>query len=195
MFDFEFIRDNWLFITLGTGVTLEITLSSFFLAVPIGIMLAKARRSAFLLLRVLSSCYVFLVDGIPLLLQIFFIFLALPQLGIFLPGIWSAVFVLAVYYSARLSAIFYERSVAVGGIQEGIRPALVPILGKELTATIKDTTLIATTGFIHDVFWRATRAGRAEFHMLEALTVAALVYLILNTTITLGLGAIGHNQA
>jgi ABC-type amino acid transport system permease subunit len=42
------------------------------------------------------------------------------------------------------------------------------------------------TGFIHDVLWRATRVGRAEFKNLEALTIAVIIYLMLITIISLG---------
>jgi polar amino acid transport system permease protein len=128
------------------------------------------------------------LDGIPLLLQIFFIFLALPQLGIVLPGFWSAVLVLSLYYSARLSELFSARLVSLENIREGAWRALIPGIGSEFVAMIKDSTLISTTGFIYDVYWRARRVGRAEFHNLEALAIAAVIYLVLNTLISLGLG-------
>lgn len=189
MFDFEFIRDNWLFITMGLGMTLGVTLSSFLLATPLAIIVAKGRRSAFLPINALSTFYVWLLDGIPLLLQIFFIFLALPQLGIFLPGFWAAVFVLTVYYSAHMSNIFNEHFASSGNVLSPAREALIPAIANAFIAMIKDSTLIATTGFIHDIFWRATKVGRAEFKTLEALTVAAAIYLILNTLIAFSLGA------
>jgi polar amino acid transport system permease protein len=186
MLDFEFIRDNWLFITLGIGETLGIVIVSFLLTIPIGAMVARGRRSTFLPIQAVSTCYVWLLDGIPLLLQIFFIFLALPQLGIFLPGFWAAVLVITVNYGSRMSEVFYPRF-GITGIRQGeTRFYLIPQVANEFTSMIKDSTLISVTGFIHDVLWRATRVGRAEFKNLEALLIAAIIYLILITIISLG---------
>jgi polar amino acid transport system permease protein len=184
MFNFEFIRDNWLFVATGIGETLGVVIFSFLLAVPIAMTVAKGCCSTFLPINALSRFYVWLIDGIPLLLQIFFIFLALPQLRIFLPGFWAAVLVLAVNYGSRLSKIFYERF--TGKSQGEIWTSLLPPLTNELANMIKDSTLISVTGFLHDVMWRTTKVGRTEFHMLEAFTIAAIIYLILFTIVSLG---------
>ena len=187
MLDFEFIGDNWLFIATGIGATLGLAILSFLLSVPIAIMVAKGRRSTFLPIYALTTFYVWLIDGIPLLLQIFFIFLALPQLGIFLPGLLGAgVLAMTINYGSRMSTIFYERFAAMEKSQSEPRLSLIRPLANELTSMIKDTTLISVTGFIHDVMWRATRVGRAEFKNLEALIIAAIIYLILITIVTLG---------
>jgi polar amino acid transport system permease protein len=188
MFDFEFIRNNWLFIAAGTGATLGITISSLLLAIPIAVLVANARRSPFRPFRALATFFIWLVDGIPLLIQIPFYFLALPQLGILLPGLWAAIVVLVVYYSPRLSALFSARPVSLETIREGGWRTFLPGVGREFVSMIKDSTLLSMTGFLHDIYWRSRRVGRAEFHNLEALVVAAVLYLILNTVISLTLG-------
>lgn len=187
MFDFQFIRDNWLFIATGIGATLGIAIFSFLLATPLAMIVARGRRSTLLPINALSTFYVWLIDGIPLLLQIFFIFLALPQLGIFLPGLLGAgVLAMSVNYGSRMSKIFYERFAATGKSQSETRLSLIPPLSNEFASMIKDSTLISVTGFIHDVMWRAIRVGRAEFKNLEALIIAAIIYLILFAIISLG---------
>jgi len=190
MLDFEFIRDNWLFIATGIGATLGIAIPSLLLAAPIAVMVAKGRRSTLLPIKALSTFYVWLIDGIPLLLQIFFIFLALPQLGIYLPGFWSAVLVIAINHSPRMSEVLYPRFAATGGSQDEPRLSLIAPFANEFASMIRDTTLISVTGFIHDVLWRATKVGRAEFKNLEAMVVAAIIYLILITIVSLGVKAI-----
>jgi len=69
---------------------------------------------------------------------------------------------------------------------KGTRFSLIPQVASELTSMLKDSTLISVTGFIHDVLWRATRVGRAEFKNLDAPLIAAIIYLILITIISLG---------
>jgi polar amino acid transport system permease protein len=184
--DFEFIRDNWLFIAMGIGETLGIVIVSFLLAVPIGVMVARGRRSSFQPINALSTFYVWLIDGIPLLLLIFFIPLALPQLRIFLAGFWAAVLIIAVHYGSRMSKIFYERFALTGKSQGETRLSLIPPFANEFTSMIKDSTLISVTGVTHDVLWRATRVGRAEFKNFEALLIADIIYLILITIVSLG---------
>ena len=49
---------------------------------------------------------------------------------------------------------------------------------------IKDTTLVTATGFIHDVYWRAQQIGRPAFKNLEALLIATIIYLLVNTLIS-----------
>jgi len=187
MFDFEFIRDNWFFIATGIGEALGIAIFSFLLAPPIAMMVARGCRSTLFPIKALSTFYVWLIDGIPLLLQIFFVFLALPQLGIFLPGFGAAVLVMALNYSSRMSKIFYERfAAAAGKSQNETRLSLIAPLTSEFTSMIKDSTLISVTGFIHDVLWRATRVGRADFKNLEAFIIAAIIYLTLITIVSLG---------
>ena len=190
MLDFEFIRDNWFFIATGTGATLGIAIFSFLLATPIAMMVAKGRRSTLLPIRALSTFYVWLIDGIPLLLQIFFVFLALPQLGIYLPGFWAAVLVIAIDYGSRMSEVFYPRFAAAEQGQGKPWLSLTAPIAREFTGMIKDSTLISVTGFIHDVMWRAAKVGRAEFKNLEALTMAAVIYLILIAMISLGVKGI-----
>lgn len=183
MLDFEFIRNNWLYIAMGLGATLGITLVALFIAIPLAVLIARGRRSPFLPFNALSTVYVYLADGVPLLLQIFFVFLALPQLGIILNGVWAAIFVLTVYYSARLSDVSYAHEPSWDNVR-----ALVPKIAGEYVGMIKDTTLVTATGFIHDVYWRAQQVGRAEFKNLEALVIAALIYLVVNTLISLSFG-------
>jgi polar amino acid transport system permease protein len=52
----------------------------------------------------------------------------------------------------------------------------IPPTGNEFIAMTKDTALVSATGFVHEVMWRATKVGRAQFHNLEALIMAAMFY-------------------
>ena len=101
-------------------------------------MVARGRRSTVALLSTVSVFYVWLMDGIPLLLLIYFIFLALPQLGVFLPGLFGAgVTAMTVYYGARMSRIFYERLAVSEKSQGETRLSLLPILANEFASMIK----------------------------------------------------------
>ena len=91
---------------------------------------------------------------------------------------------MTVYYSARLSDVFYTHVASLKNIRDANLRLLIPKIANEYVMMIKDTTLVTGTGFIHDVYWRAQQVGRLQFKNLEALLVAAVIYLIVNTLIS-----------
>jgi polar amino acid transport system permease protein len=56
---------------------------------------------------------------------------------------------------------------------------VIPPVGNEFIAMLKDTALISVTGFVWEILWRAQKVGRANFRSLEALLVAAVFYWII----------------
>jgi polar amino acid transport system permease protein len=193
--DGEFIRDNLTFIAGGAGQTIFICVLSICLATFLALMAALGRLSKFPPIVALSSFYVSLIRGTPLYLQVFFFFLALPQLGIILPGLWAGVIALGLNYGAYMSEIFRAGLSSVGKGQREAAMALgmtsgqmmlpqalrfaIPPTGNEFIAMLKDSALVSATGFVHELMWRATKVGRAQFNNLEALIIAAIFYWIM----------------
>lgn len=202
--DGEFIRANMLFIAGGIGETIKISILSIFLAMFLALMAALGRLSKFPPVFALSTFYVSLIRGTPLYLQIFFFFLALPQLGIILPGLWAGVLALGLNYGAYMSEIFRAGLASVGKGQREAATALgmtpsqtmrrivlpqalrfaIPPTGNEFIAMTKDSALVAATGFVHELMWRAVKVGRAQFHSLEALIMAAIFYWMMTLVLT-----------
>jgi len=194
--DTTFIKDNLVFIAGGLGETIKISLLSIALATILALLAALGRLSTFPPIYALSTFYVSLIRGTPLYLQIFFFFLALPQLGIILPGLWAGVIALGLNYGAYMSEIFRAGLSSVGkgqreaAIAIGMTPAqtmqrvvlpqalrfAIPPTGNEFIAMTKDSALVSATGFVHELMWRSTKVGRAQFHNLEALIMAAMFY-------------------
>jgi polar amino acid transport system permease protein len=194
--DSKFIADNFAFIGKGLGVTIYISLLSIGLAIIMALFAALGRLSRFPPFYALSTFYVSLMRGTPLYLQIFFFFLALPQLGIVMPPIMAGVLALGMNYGAYMSETFRAGISSVGkgqreaAIALGMTPGQVmrrvvmpqalrfaiPPMGNDFIAMTKDSAMVAATGFVHELMWRATRQGRATFHNLEALIMAAVFY-------------------
>ena len=197
--DFEFIRENISFIAEGIPQTLLLSFISIVLATILALLTALGRLSTIPPLYALSTFYVSLIRGTPLFLQIYFFFLALPQTGIILSGFVAGVIALGLNYGAYMSEIFRAALGAVGKGQREAAIALgmtpwqtmkrvvlpqalrfaIPPIGNDFIAMTKDSALISATGFVHEITWRATRVGRAQFHNLEALIVAAVFYWIM----------------
>ena len=68
-------------------------------------------------------------------------------------------------------------------IPQALRFAIPPT-GNEFIAMLKDSALVSATGFVHELMWRATRVGRAQFNNLEALIIAAIFYWIMTLIFT-----------
>ena len=197
--DKAFIQENVAFIVSGAGVTIGISVLSILLATILALLAALGRLSKFPPIYTISTFYVSLIRGTPLYLQIFFFFLALPQVGIVLPGFWAGVLALSLNYGAYMSEIFRAALSSVGKGQReaalaiGMTPGqtmrrivipqalrfAIPPTGNEFIAMLKDSALVSATGFVHELMWRATKVGRAQFHNLEALIVAAVFYWIM----------------
>ena len=197
--DKAFIQENIAFIASGVGVTIGISALSILLATILALLAALGRLSKFPPIYALCTFYVSLIRGTPLYLQIFFFFLALPQIGIILPGFWAGVLALSLNYGAYMSEIFRaglssvgkgqrEAALAIGMtpgqtmrrivIPQALRFAIPPT-GNEFIAMLKDSALVSATGFVHELMWRATKVGRAQFHNLEALITAAVFYWVM----------------
>jgi len=200
----EFVRKNFLFIAEGLGQTLLVSFLSITLAIFLALFAALGRLSKFPPFYALSTFYVSLIRGTPLYLQIFFFFLALPQLGIILTGLFAGVLALGLNYGAYMSEIFRaglgsvgkgqrEAAIAIGMtpwqtmkrivLPQALRFAIPPI-GNDFIAMTKDSALVSATGFVHEVMWRATRVGRAQFNNLEALIMAAVFYWVMTIILT-----------
>ena len=202
--DYEFMQKNLVFIAGGLGETLLVSVLSISLAITLALLAALGRLSTFPPIYALSTFYVSLIRGTPLYLQIFFFFLALPQLGIVLSGLTSGVLALGLNYGAYMSETFRaglasvskgqrEAAIAIGmtPIQTMRRIVLpqalrfaIPPMGNDFISMTKDSALVAATGFVHEVMWRATRVGRAQFNNLEALIMAAAFYWTMTLILT-----------
>jgi polar amino acid transport system permease protein len=202
--DFEFIRNNMIFIAGGIWQTLLVSILSITLATILALLAALGRLSTIPPVYALSTFYVSLIRGTPLYLQIFFFFLALPQLGIILTGLFAGVLALGLNYGAYMSEVFRAGLASVGKGQREAAMAIgmtpwqtmkrivlpqalrfaIPPTGNEFIAMTKDSALVSATGFVHEVMWRATRVGRAQFHNLEALIMAAIFYWLMTLVLS-----------
>ncbi|HRQ21965.1 MAG TPA: ABC transporter permease subunit, partial [Anaerolineales bacterium] len=120
----DFILRNMGYIARGVPQTLLISVLSISLAIFLALLAALGRLSTFPPFYALSTFYVSLIRGTPLYLQIFFFFLALPQLGIVLTGLFAGVLALGLNYGAYMSEIFRAGLASVGKGQREAAAAL-----------------------------------------------------------------------
>lgn len=202
--NYQFMRENVLFIAGGLEETLKISIISITLAILLAITTALARLSPIPPIYAISTFYTSVIRGTPLYLQIFFFFFGLSQFGIRLTGFQAGIVALSLNYGAYMSETFRAALTSVGKGQREAAAALgmtplqimwrivlpqalrfaIPPMGNDFISMTKDSALVSITGFVHEVMWRATRVGRAQFNNFEALIMAAAFYWVLTLILT-----------
>ena len=192
------------FILGGAGLTIFVCVSSIILATTLALFGAIARLSTNAVLYAVASLYVSLIRGTPLIVQILFWYLALPQLGIVLPALTAGIIALGLNYGAYMTEIFRAGIQAVPRGQREAAEALglperlvmrrivlpqairivVPAIGNEFVAMIKDSALVSIIG-VGELLWRAQSVGQRHFRTLETLLIAAVVYWVLTIVFSL----------
>ena len=185
------------FLPDGIVKTFQVTVLSILLALVIGIIAGLGRVSRVPVVNRVATVYVEVIRGIPLLVQIFYIYYALGRL-VKIPDITSAIIAMAVCYGAYLGEIIragiqaipkgqMEAALALGlsrgkAMRHIILPqtlkVVLPPLGNEFIALLKDSSLVSILA-VSDLLRRGREFASRTFEYFETYTVVALVYLIL----------------
>jgi polar amino acid transport system permease protein len=191
----------------GTGVTLKVFLITLVLSVPFGLALALMRISRFKVLGTLVNGYIWLMRGTPLMLQMLFIYFALPfvpVIGISLPDFPAAIVAFVFNYAAYFAEIFRAGIQSIDrGQYEGARvlgmtyaqtmrrivlpqviKRILPPISNETITLVKDTSLIYVLA-MNDLL-RAARGIVQRDFTTTPFIVAAAFYLIMTLVLTYG---------
>lgn len=193
-------------IMLGTGAVLTIGVSaaSIFFACFIALAGALARLSKSGPAYAISTFYISFFRGTPLLLQIFLIYLGLPQFGIHLEAVPAGILALSLCYGAYLAEIFRagiqgvpygqgEAATSLGlsrslTLRKIVLPQamklIVPPTGNQFIAMLKDSSLVSVMGVL-ELMYLARTQGRAGFRYFEMLITAAIIYWAISFTFEL----------
>ncbi|MDH4103980.1 MAG: amino acid ABC transporter permease [Thermoleophilia bacterium] len=175
-FDVAWMREHAAFIVKGITWTIVIAVLSILLACTLALLGALGRLSRNAIAVGVSGFYVSFFRGTPLIVQLFLIYLALPQIGIALGDPWAdiltldvltaGVLALGLNYGAYMTEIFRAGIQSVGHGQSEAAEALgmtysqkmrrvvlpqglrviVPPTGNEFIAMMKDTALVSFLG-------------------------------------------------
>jgi polar amino acid transport system permease protein len=212
--DSAFLQGVVPFILEGVPITLFLAVTSIFFATILAALGALGRLSRNPYLNGIASFYVSFFRGTPLLLQILFIYLALPQAGIVLPEIPTAIVALSLNYGSYMTEVFRSGIEAVPHGQTEAAESLgmtsrttfrriiapqafrivTPAIGNDFIAMIKDSALASVVG-VQEVLWRAQAAGRPTFQSMQTLLVAAFIYWVLTILFSLFQGRLEKRMA
>lgn len=186
----------------GLKVTLEIFILTLVLSIPLGIVIALGRLSKIKVINKITSCYVLIMRGTPLLLQIVFIFFGLPNLNIVIDRFPAAIIAFTLNYGAYFGEIFragissvdngqYEASHVLGMskrdtffriiLPQAFKTVLPPV-ANEIVTLVKDTALVYVIGL--DELLRVGKIACNRDSSLLPLLIIGIVYLILIGVLT-----------
>jgi len=191
----------------GSAVTLQVFLITLALAVPLGLALALLRISRFAVLSAGVNGYIWLMRGTPLMLQMLFIYFALPfipVIGVRLPDFPSAILAFVLNYAAYFAEIFragiqsinrgqYEGAQVLGLtyaqtmrriVLPQVLKRILPPMSNETITLVKDTSLIYVLA-MNDLL-RAARGIVQRDFTTSPFVVAAAFYLIMTLVLTYG---------
>lgn len=197
--NFDLITDSIPLLLAGAGITVEITALSVGFGLLIGSMVGVARLCTVKPLRYLANVYVDFIRGTPLLVQIFLVYFALPGLiGERVDPFLAAIAACSINSGAYVAEIFRAgiQSIDQGQMEAGrslgmswaqtmryiIMPQafkrIIPPLGNEFIAMLKDSSLVSVIGF-EELTRRGQLIIARTYASLEIWLAVAIIYLIM----------------
>lgn len=198
-FDSRYIWDALPLLMQGLQLTLIISLSGLLGGLIIGLLARTCRALGGTISKTVSLVFVELIRGTPIMVQVMFIYFALPMvLPVRIDPVPAAIITIVINSGAYIAEItrgailsinkgFKEASLAMGlsprsTLLHVIMPLafrrMIPALGNQWIISIKDTSLFIVIGVAE-----LTRQGQeiiaGNFRALEVWTAVAMIYLFL----------------
>ncbi|OZI31215.1 amino acid ABC transporter permease [Bordetella genomosp. 10] len=179
----------------GATWTLALFFCSAFLAVALGLLVCLCRMSRSPVASRLARGYIEIIRGTPLLLQLFYIYYGLPQMGVVIDGFVAGVLGLTLNFGAYLAELFrsgiqsvdagqYEAARALGlnrrqrlhrvVLPQALR-TVFPALGNYALVLVKETSLVAVIS-VYELMRAGEMLAGATFQALTVYTLVGLIY-------------------
>lgn len=208
--NFSFLEKYSGYFVRGAEITIVLAFFAVLFGTLLGLGITLLRRSKFKPISFIATAYVEFVRGTPLLVQIYIIYIGLPQLiGIDFPDMTTGIIALALNSSAYVSEIIRAGIDAVDkgqmeaarslGMSQGLAmfqvvipqafKNILPALGNEFISVIKESSMVSVIGVAELMYNAGTVRGNTALG-LEPVIVAAVIYFVITFTLTRVLGVI-----
>jgi polar amino acid transport system permease protein len=190
----------------GLAVSAYVSLSAMAVGTIVGLLLALARLSGVMILSIPARIFVDFVRGIPALVLLIYVYYGVSIfLGINVPAMAAGIGGLGIFYAAYLSETFRAGIMAVdrGQIEAamslGMKRTLIfrrvvvphafrivlPPLTNSFISLFKDSSLVSVLA-ISELTREGQQVMIATFRAFEVLTVVALIYYVITTSMSYG---------
>lgn len=196
---------NLQFLLKGFLITIEVALLSIAISFIISILVGTVRYANVPILGKLFAVLVETIRNLPLLLIIFFIYFALPQIGIKLDKFTAAVVALVIFESAMISEIVrgglnsVEKGLIEAGRSSGLTQTqtlwhivlpialrrMVPPIVSQFISLLKDTSLAVVIALPELMNHVQIINGHNINYVIPTFLFAALLYFVVNYLLSL----------
>ncbi|MFQ5715818.1 MAG: ectoine/hydroxyectoine ABC transporter permease subunit EhuD [Nitrospinales bacterium] len=180
-------------------VTVSATVLGMLLAMVLGLFWAVLRKSKSPIMYWTSTTFVEFFRSTPLLIQIYFLFYVLPDVGFRLTPFQTGILALGVHYSAYLAEVYRA---GIDSVPEGqweaakalnlskvhtfksiifpqALPPIIPAMGNYLIAMFKDTPMLSAITVL-ELLQTAKIIGAETFRYIEPLALVGILFLTLS---------------
>ena len=191
----------------GLRLTVIVTIGSMLLSTVLGLVWALMRVSGIKSLALFATGLVNLIRGIPIIVQLFYIYFVLPELGITLSAVQAAIIGLGIAYSAYQSENFRAgieaidhgqieaaQSLGMGWMMMMRRVVLpqavkivLPPYGNTMIMMLKDSSQ-ASTITVAELALKGQMLASSTFKYSTVFTLVALLYLVMSVPLILLVG-------
>jgi len=210
LWNFSLVWNQRAYMLTGTLYTLLITFGAAILGIALGLLLGMGRISRNRFAAGLATVYVTVIRGTPMLLQILFVFLGVPQVfqtiagrslnmdpvvtGILALGLNSAAYVAEIVRggiqsidkgqmeAARSLGLSYQQAMRHVILPQAFR-RIIPPLANEFIVLLKDSSLVSVIG-AYELMYRGKLMGSKHYAYIPFLVGAAAIYLSLTIIFT-----------
>jgi polar amino acid transport system permease protein len=183
----------------GLGVTVEATLLGYLVALVLGLAWAILRRSPSRIAGQVVRWVVEFIRSTPLLVQLFFLFFALPSLGLTFSALVTGIIGLGVHYSSYTSEVYRagiadvpvgqweaatalnlpRRRVWFGVVLPQAVRKVIPTLANYLIAMFKDSPLLLAIT-VPEMLHNAYDVGAKSLRFLEPMTIVGVLFVLVS---------------
>jgi len=210
-FQFSEVTDKLPYLMGGAVLTLEIAFLSFWLGAVIGVFGALGKVYGGRLTRGLIGAYVVFFTNTPALVQIFFLFYALPDVGILLSSMTAVVIGLTLNSGAYLTEIIragvtsvrraeieaaetlgmsWPQIVVYVMLPHIVRTVFAP-LSNFFVWLVLGSSIAAVFG-VEELTGRAINISTSNLRTIETFSVVAVIYVVLTFVASIALALVGR---
>ena len=197
------IGNLFLVMLKSSGVSLEVFFLTLLFSIPLALLICSGRMSKIKIISKITSVFLLIIRGTPLMLQLIFVYFAPPYIfGAGMQRFTAAIVAMVINYACYFAEIYrggiqaipvgqYEASSVLGFtkaqtffriVLPQVIKKIIPAMGNEVITLVKDTALVQVLGVAELFHVAKTQSGRLV--SVLPLFIAGLFYCVMNWGVT-----------
>lgn len=198
VWDWAFVWSILPELVTGVVVTIQATIVGAGLAATVGLLIAIARRSRNKLISRPVEFFTIFVRGTPLLVQLYFLFFVLPDIGIMLSPLAAGIIGIGLHYSTYMAEVYRAGIENIPrGQWEAARacnlsarqtwthiiipqaiPPMIPALGNYVVMLLKETPYLSAIT-VYELMSAARGVANSYYRYFEPITLVGVFFMVI----------------